>query len=435
MKRLCDAYFAHNVVTNVRMELPKKFMQPDVTICVPYLLLVDWKQVFGRWPQLRNSLGFTNITADEIPSRVLRTDPFARHDWEVKLEAVFSVDDYFQYSITTHDIFLMCHIPNQGTFVDKPCSDLFDVEESIMSLNSLDKCFGFHSKNSSELDYLTLQRGAGEMSSFMFGIQLHNNITTRMNEYAVMYNSPGLVSRQGFIRKEQFDNISNHQIGAAFSYYSTTRLPPPYATKCHDYTLDGYQDRGHCFEACFIKKSLETFGKIFVGPRMTRTRDMYSQQFITVDSIINNHTISDRYYELEQACDQQCQRVDCREQMYFPAPIFKTHHSNTTFITTCEVLPRVDTLYEPKFDIVEFVTDMFSTFGFWLGLSVFSVFDLVTKSCGRRGDQQQYLAPSNDVLNLTLKVRKLQTELRDLDRWMALLVSCLIRPRRGNIYM
>lgn len=423
IKRLCDAYFAYDITTNVEIQLPKEFVAPTVTVCLQYLFLVKWQQLFDRWPSMRTELAFDNLTIDQINEKMLNSNIIEKYTTETKLSHVFMVEDYFNYSLNETEVFTGCSVPDNGSFYQRPCADVFDVEVAITALSTAAKCFTFNYKNIHVFDYLALQRTLGGGSSFMSAIMFSNNVTKRLNDFSVLYDHPGQISRQGFLKDEVFEDIEYKVIGVTFSYYQTKRMPLPYVTKCRNYTTTGFTDRGHCYDSCFLNGSLNKSDQVFIGSRITQ-QECQSKQVISIFEMLFNTTVSDEFFELLRKCDRQCAQDDCEQHLYFPYQKFVwPRHNETVLVTQAEWLPRVVTIYGPKNDFIEFLSDLFSTFGFWLGVSVLSLFEALKEKFKRRptggDDQLQGRVP----VYVKYTLRRLELNQQNLEQRLAFFIN------------
>lgn len=360
---LGEGYFRYDINTNVQIQLPKKIACPVVTMCFNYLAFVRWHEVFARWPEVREKLRLRQVSADDMPQVVSGLNMVDQYHFEHVLMELMSISDLFAYSLDTDDVFEMCAIQEKSAFSPRGCHEIFDVEPAIVTLTTTVKCFTFTVRTVTAMDYMTLQRGAGGSASFMSGIGPRNEIYNRLNEFSVMYDHHGRVSRQGFHKDELFKNVARKIIGATFSYYATKRLEAPYVTKCRNYSVEGFTSRGHCFEACMNNKSLAKYDKILIGSRITQTM-FQDKKLISIPTIMFNKSNARTFYDLIAKCDQLCSHDDCEEHLYIPFEKFKIDHNQTIYVTRTEVLPRVVTDYCPKFGLIEFVTDVFSALGF-----------------------------------------------------------------------
>lgn len=109
------------------------------------------------------------------------------------------------------------------------------------------------------------------------------------------------------------DNATGHSMAnyivVTYQRYYSQLLPPPYKTNCIKYAVLGFQSRGHCFEQCLNKATVETLGRV---PFTTVKDDLefgryryISKAFYDVEE--NKH----KYVQAESTCRKKCSFSDC----------------------------------------------------------------------------------------------------------------------------
>ena len=128
-----------------------------------------------------------------------------------------------------------------------------------------------------------------------------------------------------FIYKEmpQFSNGNNlyqlnpnkyQFVALSFTRETTTLLPPPYATNCKNYSLEGFSSRTHCLGQCKVDAYTDTDGwpgDIFATPDIAYTFSKLWMNSLSPSSYLKEGLT------LDELCEQRCgEYEDCLNVSY-----------------------------------------------------------------------------------------------------------------------
>lgn len=268
------------------------------------------------------------------------------------------------------------------------CSNLFDIVSYSWTYYN---CFqlNFKSPNVS-INTLTSLR-AESIPGLLYAFWFTNSALNITSQTVIAYNNNGEYSRLGYFRGIFLSEL-NHLIILTNHEYSNTLLPSPYVTNCRSYRLldqpynhrkdDDIIDRGTCFDSCIKNRTFSKFGSgvilpsIIVFDETIKLNPKY--QHMTVDELYSNKSLMKLRNELSIECNMLCNSPTCYEDFHlailkssieFPYPSIGTYAMDS---------PKIDTTCSAKLSFVNYITSVFSTFGFWVGLSIFSIVDIMT---------------------------------------------------------
>ena len=404
-----NIFFSYSVVTVVDVDFPSKFRPPTISICFYTIDLVRWEMALTKLPKLKDTLLQNGKLADNITNFVKKLS----HEQKLEKSSAFSeqmsAPDVFSLTLNKDDLFENCSLLNQTTYrtVNKPCTQLFKIRPFIRECY---KCFSFAIIGDPEYDYLSVMRVTGT-NGFIFGIPLVTSVLSRLNQGQVFYSDSGTLPRHGFSCNIWVNPLSQ-VFQLTFDNYMNTLLPTPYETNCVDYPQraeDKFENKGHCYESCARNKSMGQFTSLFPGPVIETFR---TQKVRTIANMSLQDFIIVR--KIEQECDLVCKADDCKQRITIPVLLNSDKNSFNLFTGFLQQTPDIETTYDPKMGLVEFLTQVASTFGFWTGLSLFGGFELVEHAIeyfkARKSfeDERKKSIASTNVSNLTTIGRRIQ---------------------------
>ncbi|KAI1292356.1 hypothetical protein HDE_07601 [Halotydeus destructor] len=280
------------------------------------------------------------------------------------------VEDAFALTYGPEELFNYCQIIQTPSysFDLKACHILFNITESFMASR---KCFTLKLKTPQAYSYVTVQRmklypGAIGVIALKPYVR---NVTASLLFYrhpSATYVSDGLI-RYLYLSPLRLFTLTH-------STFTKELLPAPYETKCNDYTLSGYLDRGDCYEACVNTRSLERLGKLAPGP-LVLLDESRGKYMIAAATVLANSTLREIIIQINDGCDDYCSKPDCKSTYHVPSVMITAELEFPSLASYVEQQPVIDTVYRPRHNIVTYITDLFSTLGFWIGVSGLTIFD------------------------------------------------------------
>ena len=167
---------------------------------------------------------------------------------------------------------------------------------------------------------------------------------------------------------------SGRYISLTYDTYTARLLEKPYSTKCRKYSVSGFISRAHCRHECYKRRLIQNFNIIFERLRSYSFDSAFrgfSSDFIKRPS---------QEYVVYESCDKQCKDIDCYSVTYISRLLsrdYGTKRKNMSRISiSISKYPVTVTETHPAILFTIFLTNVFSTFGFWLGFSVLGSFSL-----------------------------------------------------------
>jgi hypothetical protein len=165
--------------------------------------------------------------------------------------------------------------------------------------------------------------------------------------------------------------------------YHTELLPYPYGTKCRNYSQDGYDSQGDCFEECVMEETLRhTNGTTL--PASTTLYGNETKKIIQIPDLYLDKNIDTMVNQVDELCDRTCHQKDCVSDTYIPR-ILSTSPTdgNTSMIPTfVPISPAITTTCYPQVTKTQYLTDIVSTLGFWMGVSLLGIFNSIRRASG-----------------------------------------------------
>lgn len=204
------------------------------------------------------------------------------------------------------------------------------------------------------------------------------------------YNSNKEYNRLGYFRGLFLSQLEN-LISLSYEEYSNTLLPPPFVTNCRFYSSsdsvvddESIIDRGTCFESCIKNRTSEFFGNDIILPGIfvfdATIKKNPTMNHITVHELFSNQMLIELKNNLSFQCNKLCDSPTCFDTFYIPMLQSSTKFHTSVVMTSVMQSPKFDTISLPKLSFITYLTNILSTFGFWIGLSAFSAIEMITDS-------------------------------------------------------
>lgn len=217
------------------------------------------------------------------------------------------------------------------------------------------------------------------------------NITSQV---LIGYNSNREYNRLGYFRGIFLTDV-DHLKKLSYKEFSNTLLPSPYPTHCRNYghpteasikTGEGIIDPGTCYDSCVENRTKKEFQTIFPGifvfdekakkePKMTH---------LTAYEMLKNQSWLELKETLSDQCIAVCNSPACFDTFYTPVVLSLSNFPDPAVVTYVLQSPKIETSCDPKLDTINYLTNIFSTFGFWIGLSVLSAVQVIADSIVNR---------------------------------------------------
>ena len=192
-----------------------------------------------------------------------------------------------------------------------------------------------------------------------------------------------------------------------YKKYVENLLPPPYTTDCFDYTIEGFESKGDCYELClqgkFKPHKVHPFDVV-----IDAADDLSLNRFVPLD-YPSREDFMNQTNKYREDCRHECRHADCERNVYVPIVISinfdPTQYMVLELYVSNEPVVKIDT--QANLAFIDFITYIFSCIGFWYAWSPVC---LIPKNSGdetrllrrilgprRRQDQRVVFQKTNQV--------------------------------------
>ena len=379
---ICDQYFRYDVTTNIKIGFPEIVEFPSITLCPALVSLLKWEKMSSNLRRSLLQVALPQLTNETLLSRMV-SDPFLidpdinAHTtaWnklayniynglvkEVSVDMIFnltaSFDEVFPIISTSGLIYNSLSSGKLKIQEDRRTSGKFQFTIDSTFIHDRYKCWTLNIRPElNKIKFEELRTVYYEPRRFL--ASWYTFVKTQIQVY---------LHSKGYLINTQDDKSiiwSGYSIRTAFVSHESILLEYPYKTNCRDYTKIGFKSRKHCKEMCFKSKTIQKYNAILEDTHAFQSDNMFfnqSQYPWTDQSIVNFFS---------GQCGADCEEKDCQSVTYHKEELV---HSTAQIFTDQLFLPAHNVITftetQPAIPLVSFLTELFSTFGFWMGLSV-----------------------------------------------------------------
>ena len=379
-------------------------MLPSTTFCFNLIQVIDWQKLTHeeRVSILQDGLGnniFKDYNVQEETEESVKGIPLivkTNSDHELKIAAtsniqmlnmsrVFDVtykfEDMFESICTYMEEYAPAGVSRgyvQLKFTVSSFYDIFNVNECIKDMY---RCYSMEYKEKYRLvNYYHLAR-QGATPGLVSAVEFNRD---RLNNTLGMYflpNHSGRKPASGFYAVLPMASTISQLEHITYDIFEAKLLKAPYETKCIDYTELGFEFRGECYESCLRNETISATGKIHPSVNIFGGENRNVIKFADVSLNYNNtRTLLN---ELEDICDRRCQAKDCFSVTYIPkklASLSGPDVHSALVVNLAPQAPIVRAVCQEALTLIQYLTDIASTVGFWLGISAFGFFHSTKKT-------------------------------------------------------
>ena len=412
--QICDEYLRYDVTTNVEVSVPENIVFPSITLCVDLMDSLNWSALSL---DTRRRLIVSRYVPESVASVILKNSSVTLRTMQLiplKHRAVFRSLFYNQLV----DVLTVTEIMNVSASIHEVVDNFITTrlaynEFQLASFSKQDKKLGdsvvLNTTESLKIQFiidmtyirlkdkcfkLRLRPDLNKIINYdelvtKYGYVLFKFESRYSRAVRIFLSSDGHLNRQTdfwlFLSPDQ-------QLIASFVTHESILLEYPYKSNCRDYTKNGILSRHECRYKCFKPLIISRFNRIFEQIYAYESDNFYlrpmevSKGYITTESMPA---------DIIDQCQKTCLEKECRsvshiqfqkEQKRLPSQFGDTCSLNDTR-SVCKDQKRLEKLSkyvlflldnpgtrtetQPAIPLVSFLTGLFSTFGFWLGLSVF----------------------------------------------------------------
>ena len=410
---ICDQYFFYDVTTNIKIGFPETVEFPSMTLCPTLVSLLKWEKMSTHLrrsllqvalPELTNETLLSQMVSD--PSLIGPEVRFHDRPWdkipyniynrlvkEISIGMIFnltaSFEEIFPVISTSGLAYNFLGSDKQKTQEDRRTSGKFQFTIDSTFIHDRYKCWTLNIRP--ELNKIRFE----ELRAVYYSPKrfLTSWKTYFQTEIQVFIHSRSyLVNTRD--DKTIIHNKSGSRVITTFVSHESVLLEYPYKTNCRNYTKIGFTSRKHCKEMCFKSKTIQRYKALLEDTHAFESDNMFfneSQYPWTNQSIVHFFT---------GQCRTECEENDCQSVAYYKedALFLMTHNfTEQFFVPAYNVITFTKT--QAAFPLVSFLTELMSTFGFWVGLSVTGSLTFIGKTFSKvtsfvhQNKSRQRLAP------------------------------------------
>jgi hypothetical protein len=378
---LTNQYMRYDVNTAVEFMFHDVINLPSISVCGYFALLANWDQLKSHC----NLIAGMNDSICNDTSTTSMRDHVQGLDLDQLAQTINSIAEHVPIDSIVNNLtmrvddFLIGH-----RYFDKRINDVatkkgynetFTVTEVLWGQA---KCFTLNWKDGLEQqDYWSLKRHRSLLNVFLILI-MNRAVFSSFRISVMIHTDNSEIPRYGAIDMVIVNSGDSH-IQLKFELFESQILPDPFPTKCLDYkeaSHGTHDNRAACYDSCFTEACMSRFNKKPVPMRMVSSdRGIFGMSGAFMEK--NSEAIN----SLSNKCMRACLKQDCNQRLFTISQQSAAYNMKTaeTYVQFgLNSMPIHGSKSIPKVNFESFATDVSSTFGFWLGISVFSVFEWIT---------------------------------------------------------
>lgn len=380
--QLCSEYFKYDVTTNVQLFFPDQIEIPAVTMCFSIVETINWektskeqrRKILMKDNKMLIKYNFDKETTSGIQQiKQLLTNSNNEVDVSENARKCLTTSELFNVTSDAKEMlntFILNGLVVKNNVDNQPLlkssqqylNQWFHIQEFLLMSN---KCFKLELRNNDDRSRVISQ------DKQVYGYQRHLIAWITKGISIIYYISPN--DDTAMISDPAIVVHPSREVDMTFEIYESKLQQHPHASNCRDYSLSGFKSRKECKHQC-----LKLF---YISKRNISHMDsnVYSGDPEKTETTYNLTEFS----SARDACNAQCSQKDCFRIIYSPRIVTdwarKVRDNNSYIETQLSTNPVTRTEEQPAIPLSTFLTNVFSTFGFWLGMSVIGSISVVMK--------------------------------------------------------
>ncbi len=284
--------------------------------------------------------------------------------------------------LSINDLIEVIMVNQQWTFIPLvPGDEQFDKYWSIVkSIKDEASCYTFNYQGD---QFRTKHVLNNPFVSFLYAIQFKNKQAFLRDRFVGIYMHSRTVlnsnQENAYLEINTQDmNSSGSKIVLTYDLYQSELLEWPYQTNCRFYNrTTNFLSQGHCLDDCRIVNYNKAFS-ITPSEVLFQENDPYSKE-IRFDQWSDyknpNQSFKDCMDLIEDKCKNvSCSNDDCVKFEYVPMIRKNEPSENLTIGVTTARGPDFNVWFAPSINLIDFVTYVLTTIGFWTGFAPLSLY-------------------------------------------------------------
>ena len=395
-------YFGYGITTNVQMATQDNFTVPVTILCFEVLQVIQWHKLTHneRRQILQDDMGndiFDYETSNEDDESIKTIPGIIKEAPEIiprfqaisnlqtlNISRIFEVTYKFQEMFDRLAVYVengsKTSLPRNFAILSPRFAELNDFFEVSEIFKDIFRCYSLKFKKP-VMNHYHISRQVARPGAY--AIIILNQ--PRVNDTSAMYFIPNNNDRNltsGFFAVLPMASKTDHVQHLSYEVFESKLLQAPYETRCIEYSDFGLGSKGECFEACIRNESISATGMIHPSLTIDGGETRKAIKLLDIMQNINNtKTLLD---DLEDLCDKRCQAKDCRSTIYIPKLLSSVPMRQLSLVANhAPHSPVIRATCQQAVSLVQYLTDVASTFGFWLGISAFGFLDFVKRIINR----------------------------------------------------
>ena len=387
--KISDEYFNYNIISLIKDEYENTVKFPKWQFYIKMVDVINWTSLFEldhrhlRECPMPVHPGRDNLTEEEMVNLTKEWTTSQQVEYLFCLSFNLTVREWESVMIPMDDVFdsvrvITCNYTSKKYKI----GEIFDMN---LSFKERFRVFTFTLKAMYEeqlyddeggMNQIKLQMTqAGQLVRFIFTAsdKISNyriSLSTRDEEVTFQ-------TRRITLRYE-----STRHIIASNEYY-TRRLPPPYSSMCKNYS-----SRYKVHEDCIKERAVQKYARLPPGPSVSAGESVAinSTHSVIVDDVLmmtqipeSNKTWMSNMNAITNKCYHFVRQNACRSSDLIPVLLSAQKYPVESVVYTSAFYPSVSVNYVPMIDLTTYITQLCSTLGFWLGISVLHILDSSSK--------------------------------------------------------
>lgn len=386
--QISDEYFKYDVSTDVQLIIPETTEKPTVTLCFKLDMVIKWDKLEpSDW--IRLSLprdyedGIRNRTNDPKKLRNLIVKGSAvihKHlDRLMRVKEMMNMTLSFQdivnqvetiqrvktvsgsYNFEGYRPFIwMAHYPQTWNRVPLKIESFFMNQQKCYRIrcNTKERFVNFQEIHDQYEDGL-LQT-----------IRILPNFLLEEVKIFISDNYHELTHGSHNSEIVSLTSRSSNNVRLSYDSYESQLLKHPFKTDCVQYPKS--MTRKECYQNCLKKKAIEKFGIIPLTCNAYENETSKIYGLFCLDK--ECWSFQEFMVHVQSHCGRSCVKRECSSIILVPRLESKASNDKVDDYAIIALhsskIPVVRAVSQPAIPVVTFLTNVFSTFGFWLGISV-----------------------------------------------------------------
>lgn len=392
---LCQSYFRYEVSSQVTIAFLEKFRVPGMAVCFSYIDVLNWSTVIqghsDRYQRLLALGNFpeelSNVSSlpgkDEIRQLISHTKKLRVDSKGYLAFTLFNgltVDQVFKMALEPNVVLNFNRSYTQKTFHNRIPGEFAQVVLIEKLMHSYRLCYNIQFKDSNELTSLSEIFRDHVLNGMLYWFGFTDEIASRVSRIDIKYAPPGSLPRYGFA-KDLFTDLNEPVLAVTYRKITIDLLPPPFPTNCKSYyqfkgkgkrRVKYLSSRSECHEKCIYDLSLERYSGLSPGITIDPS---FGEETMVAPSIETIIEYSRHFEKSEEICANKCSQLDCKDTHYIPQ-IYSQLKANGVKLALASYVasdPPISVSTKRILDFTSFITDLASSFNFWLGVSLLSI--------------------------------------------------------------